>query len=71
MNEPVRPLLRVVRGEPTLEELAAVVAVLGARGASGGGPPAATRSAWSDPAELVRRPLTHGPGQWTRSSRPV
>jgi hypothetical protein len=70
MNDPVRPVLRVVRGEPTPEELAALVTVLGARGAGGSRPPA-TRSAWSDPAGLVRRPLTHGPGQWTRSSRPV
>jgi hypothetical protein len=71
VNEPVRPLLRVVRGEPTPEELAALVAVLGARNAGGAQPPAATRSAWSDPAGQVRRPLAHGPGRWTRSGRPV
>ena len=69
--EPVREVLGVVRGEPTAEELAALVAVLGARGAGDGRPPAAMRPAWSDPAGLVRRPLTHGPGRWTRSSRPV
>jgi hypothetical protein len=67
--QPLRPMLRVVRGEPTPEELAALVAVLGARSAGGSRPPA-TRSAWSDPAGLVRRPLTHGRGQWTRSGRP-
>ncbi len=33
--------------------------------------PAATRSAWSDPAGQVRRPLAHGAGQWTRSGRPA
>ena len=71
MSDPVRPVLRVVRGEPTAEELAALVAVLGARSAGGAPPPAAARSAWSDPAGLVRRPLAHGPGRWTRSSRPA
>jgi hypothetical protein len=70
VSEPVRPLLRVVRGEPTREELAALVAALGAR-TNGVRPPAETRSTWSDPAGLVRRPLVHGPGKWTRSSRPV
>jgi hypothetical protein len=69
VSEPVRPLLRVVRGEPTPEELAALVAVLGAC-AGGVRPPAETRSAWSNPAGLVRRPLVHGPGQWTQSGRP-
>ena len=70
MSEPVRPPLRIVRGAPTPEELAALVAVLGARTGEDR-PPAETRSAWSDPAGLVRRPLVHGPGHWTRSSRPV
>jgi hypothetical protein len=69
VSEPVRPLLRVIRGEPTPEDLAALVAVLSAR-TGGVRPPAQTRSAWSDPAALVRRPLVHGPRQWTRSSRP-
>jgi hypothetical protein len=68
--EPVRLVLRVVRGEPTPEELAALVAVLGAR-AGAHIPPAAPRSAWSDPCQLVRKYLPHGPGQWVRSSRPV
>jgi hypothetical protein len=70
MSEPVRPLLRVVRGEPSPEELAALVAVLGARAGGADRPPALPRSAWSDPARLVRRSLPHGPGQWVRSSRP-
>ena len=65
-----RPLLRVVRGEPTPEELAALLAVLSARDSSGGPTPAAVRSAWSDRAGLVRKPPAPGPGQWTRSSRP-
>jgi hypothetical protein len=64
------PYLRVVRGAPTPEELAALVAVLAARSA-----PAAVaspvRSAWADPAR--RLDLTHrpGPGAWRRSALPA
>ena len=70
MSDAARPLLRVVHGELTPEELAALLAVLSARNPSGGPTQAAIRSAWSDPAGLVRQPLVPGPGQWTRSSRP-
>jgi len=41
-DQPARPLLRVVRGDATPEEIAAVVAVLAARG--GGDAPARPRS---------------------------
>jgi len=60
-----RPVLRVVRGDPTPEELAALVAVVAARSARGGGsagPP--RRSAWNDPARLVRAPMRPQPGGW-------
>ncbi|MBA2508587.1 MAG: acyl-CoA carboxylase subunit epsilon, partial [Nocardioidaceae bacterium] len=46
------PLLRVVRGEPTDEELAAVVTVVAAvlaRAAAAGERAAAPRSAWGHP----------------------
>jgi Acyl-CoA carboxylase epsilon subunit len=61
-------MLRVVRGEPTAEELAALTVVLAARAAS------ATvaqrpRSAWADPAAQVRRPLSHGPDAWRRQDQ--
>ncbi len=49
--EPAPPALRIVRGDATPEEIAALVAVLAV---SGGGdeaaPTARTRSRWSDPA---------------------
>jgi hypothetical protein len=64
------PYLQVVRGEPTPEELAALVAVLAARSVPVAAPPR-VRSAWSDPARgfgLVRRP---GPGAWRRSALPA
>ena len=57
-----QPLLRVVRGEPTAEELAALVAVVTARSAAS--PEAAPRSAWTDRALLVRRCPAPGPGAW-------
>ena len=72
VQEPQRPLLRVVRGEPTPEELAALVTVLTApaAGATGAGPRTAARSDWHDPARLVRRPMHVGPDGWRSSGRP-
>jgi hypothetical protein len=63
-----RPLLRIVRGHPTPEELAALLAVVGAR--SGGAEPAETdrRSPWATP--VPRRPLSPGPGAWRASALP-
>jgi hypothetical protein len=65
------PLLRVVRGEPTAAELAALVAVLTARAAAGAAARRPRpRSAWADPADRVRAPLAAGPGAWRRSALP-
>ena len=63
---PARPLLRVVKGDPTPEELAALVAVLASRG---GGEPAAepVRSPWGRPGVGLRRPLPVGTGAWRES----
>jgi hypothetical protein len=63
------PFLRVVRGEPTAEELAALVAVLAARAAAAPVRPRA-RSAWADPAARLRVPLAPGPAAWRRSALP-
>ena len=65
-DEPApQPQLRVVRGEPTPEELAALVSVLAARAA---GSPAAVEppapSAWASREAGLRRPLHAGPGAW-------
>ena len=66
MSEPT-PVLRVVRGDATAEELAALVAVLAARsGAPAEEPP--PPSPWGRPQ--VRRPLpTPGPGAWRAAAR--
>lgn len=63
-----RPLLRVVRGEPTAEELAALVAVVAARAAAEP-PPEPPRSAWADPARRLFAPRV-GPDAWRRSALP-
>jgi hypothetical protein len=69
---PGRPLLRVVRGDATPEEIAALVAVLLARSADAGAPGQArsARNSWSDRSRQLRRPLFPGPGAWRRSALP-
>ncbi|MFC7327452.1 acyl-CoA carboxylase subunit epsilon [Marinactinospora rubrisoli] len=65
--------LRVVRGDPTPEEVAALVAVLTARAraaraaAESAGAP--RRSAWQDRSRLLRAPLRPGPDAWRTSLR--
>ncbi len=66
-----RALFRVVRGEPTAEELAALTVTLAAVASAGGADPAPRpRSAWNDPPAQLRRPLTVGPGAWQASTWP-
>ena len=63
-------MLRVIRGDATPEEIAALVAVLMSRAADDEAPPRKTPSAWSDRSRLVRRPLHPGPGAWRSSALP-
>ena len=63
------PFLRVVAGDPTPDELAAVVAVF----ASLGGPAAARARRtpeWNAPRRLHRAPHAPGPGGWRASGLP-
>jgi Acyl-CoA carboxylase epsilon subunit len=64
------PVLRVIRGDATPEEIAAVVAVLLARPALAEPRPRRVPSAWADRSRLVRRPLFPGPDAWRRSALP-
>jgi Acyl-CoA carboxylase epsilon subunit len=66
-----RPLLRLIRGDATPEEIAAVVALLTARASPVEQPSAPARSAWADPAERVRGFVASRPGAgaWQRSGR--
>jgi hypothetical protein len=62
-------LLRVVKGDPTPAELAALVAVLASRS----GPEAAPSRplpAWNTPRRLHRTVHPHGPGGWRASGLP-
>ncbi|MGH3760925.1 acyl-CoA carboxylase subunit epsilon [Actinophytocola sp.] len=66
---PGRPVLRVVRGNPDDEELAALTAAvvaLASAGAERAEPP--PRSRWSDRGSLMRTPHRHGPGAWRASA---
>jgi hypothetical protein len=63
-----QPLLRVVRGDATEEEIAALVAVLTARAGGAVDVPPPPPSLWSQP---VLRSTPHpGPGAWRASSLP-
>ncbi|RKN47264.1 acyl-CoA carboxylase epsilon subunit [Streptomyces hoynatensis] len=69
-------MIRIVRGNPTPEELAAAVAVVQARVAAAAGAEATSRQAripaWSDPARNVPRPLpAPAPGAWRTSYWPA
>jgi hypothetical protein len=65
---PDRLPLRLVRGDATPEEVAALLAVLSA--ASGGESAPAPRhtSQWASRERLVRRPLAPGRGAWRASA---
>jgi hypothetical protein len=66
---PSRPLLRVVRGAPDHEEVAALVAVLvaGSRPRDVPVPPA---SRWAARVDAVRAPAPAGPHAWRTSAWP-
>ena len=67
---PGEPLLRVVRGDASPQEIAALVAVLASRPAVPDVAPEPTRSAWSSRSAQLRRPVTPGPGAWRSSAFP-
>ncbi|GAA3617380.1 acyl-CoA carboxylase subunit epsilon [Kineosporia mesophila] len=66
-----RPLLRLVRGDATEEEVAALLAVIRTVGSSDGslGQEAGPTSSWTDRASLTRQQLSPGPGAWRASGR--
>jgi hypothetical protein len=67
MTDESRPLLRVVRGDPTAEELAALVAVISARAASSMNDGLAASSRYADPVAAHRAPVRVGSGAWVAS----
>ena len=66
-----RPTLRVIRGDATAEEIAALLAVVAARSGGDGERPARRPvSTWTDRTALTRRPVHPGPGAWSASAWP-
>jgi acyl-CoA carboxylase epsilon subunit len=63
------PALRVVRGDPSPEELAAVAAIVAAASGGADAPaPTVRRGGWSDPARAHRRAPLPGPDAWRASA---
>jgi hypothetical protein len=62
--EQIRPLLRVVKGEPSAEELAALTVVVAALSQRRSRRRPTPVGAWASFAGTHRRPLRHGPGGW-------
>jgi len=63
-----RPTLRIVRGDPGVEELAALMAVLAASAGEDDAAPAPAGSQWAPPARLMRPAVA--PTGWWESSLP-
>ncbi len=72
MSEESPPLLRVVKGDPTPEEVAALVAVVSAMatGASAAGAQARPRSEWSANHRRLRGIHRPAPGAWRAGALP-
>ena len=68
----MEPRLQIVRGDPTPEQIAALVAVLTTRlqpaGQARSGE--ASRYGWSSRSHLMRGPLSRGRGAWRASALP-
>jgi hypothetical protein len=65
------PALRIVKGEPTAAEVAALVAVVAASGAEADqGATPRPQSVWSSRGRLVRPPLRPAAGAWRASAWP-
>jgi hypothetical protein len=62
-------VLRVVRGEPSAEELAALTVVVAALSQRRPRRRPTPVGAWASPAHRVRGPLQPGPGGWRAAGR--
>jgi hypothetical protein len=64
-----QPLLRIVKGEPTAEELAVLTVVVAALSQRRERRKVTPVGAWSSYADAHRRPVQAGPGGWRASGR--
>ncbi|MGY2084908.1 acyl-CoA carboxylase subunit epsilon [Blastococcus sp. SYSU DS0539] len=69
MSEEQRPLLRVVKGEPTAEELAALTVVVAALSQRRERRRPTPVGGWASYAGAHRRPLHAGHGGWRAAGR--
>ena len=70
MTEQIQPpLLQVVRGEPSAEELAALTVVVAALSQRRPRRRPTPVGGWTERADVLRRPLLAGPGGWRASGR--
>lgn len=64
-----RPALRIVRGDATPEEIAALTALLSAASGEAAPPPTRVRrGGWNDPSRQHRPPVLPGPNAWRASA---
>jgi acyl-CoA carboxylase epsilon subunit len=63
-------VLRIVRGNPAPEQIAALVAVLAARSAAVTDSSRPAPAGWVDRAYALRAPTAPGPGAWRASAWP-
>jgi len=68
-HEATAPLLRVVKGDPTAEELGALVAVVASLGAPAAEPTRRTPE-WNHHRRMQQIVLRPGPGAWRSSGLP-
>ncbi|GAA1592391.1 hypothetical protein GCM10009804_55930 [Kribbella hippodromi] len=63
--------MKIIKGDPTPEELAALVTVLAARATTPAPSPDPQRAGnWATYWRNARQPLHPGPGQWRASAHP-
>lgn len=67
---PTAPVLRVVNGDATPEEVAAIVAVLASLGGGAAAPAATPPPEWNAPRRLTQVTYPSGPGAWRSSGLP-
>ena len=71
-HEDAAPLLRIVKGDPTPEEVAALVSVVSAMSAAAAEAAAGEqrpKPEWSAHHRKLRAPHRHGAGAWRTSAR--
>ncbi|PZG16703.1 acyl-CoA carboxylase subunit epsilon [Nonomuraea aridisoli] len=64
------PDLRIVRGDATPEEIAALVIVLATRHAQPEPRPVPRSQTWRNPARAMRKPVAPGKSAWRMSALP-